>query len=58
MWCKLGIKVSVAILKRMLPRLRERAKQTGSPIDDVIVEAVDEIVQLAEKGEIERLLCG
>lgn len=58
MWCGLAVKVAVGILDRILPRLRQRAAETRNPVDDLVVEAVGEVVEMGKKGEITKLLCG
>lgn len=56
-WCKIGLKLSVATLRRILVVLKRRAEQTGTSLDDIAIQAVEEVIDLYDKGEIEKLLC-
>lgn len=47
----------MGILKRVLAQLKRRAEQSGTPFDDIAIQAVDEVVKVYEEGEITKLLC-
>lgn len=57
MWCSLGLKVAMDILKRVLVTLKRRAEQTGTPLDDIAIQTVEDVLKVYEEGQIEKLLC-
>ncbi len=57
MLCKISLRLAMGILKRVLAQLKRRAEQSGTPFDDIAIQAVDEVVKVYEEGEITKLLC-
>lgn len=57
-FCKIGIRVTVAILRRVVPKLKERARESRSPYDDLVIEGAEALLQEFEEGKIAELLCG
>ena len=57
MWCKIVLSLAMGVLKRVLPKLQSSAEQSKSSYDDLIVKAVEQVVEIYEEGEITRLLC-
>lgn len=57
MWCSIGLKLAMGILKRMLPKLKQHVEQSSNPYDDLAVQAVEQVLAVHEEGLIEDLLC-
>ena len=57
-WCKIVLPIAMGILKRVLPRLKQSAEQSKSSVDDLVIQAVEQVIEVYEEGEITRLLCG
>ena len=55
--CKISLRLAMGILKRVLAQLKRRAEQSGTPLDDIAIQAVEEVIQVYEEGEISKLLC-
>jgi len=47
----------MGILKRILAQLKRRAEQSGTSLDDIAIQAIEEVIQVYEEGEISKLLC-
>ena len=57
MLCKISLRLAMGILKRVLAQLKRRAEQSGTTLDDIAIQAVEEVIQVYEEGEISKLLC-
>lgn len=56
-WCKVGLKLAIAILRKVLTALKRRAEQTGTSLDDLAIQAVEGVIEAYDQGEIDKLLC-
>lgn len=57
MLCKISLRLAMGILKRILAQLKRRAEQSGTSLDDIAIQAIEEVIQVYEEGEISKLLC-
>lgn len=57
MLCQIGLRLAIAILRRLLAVLKRRAGQTGTSLDDIAIQAVEEVISVYDEGHIEKLLC-
>ena len=57
MWCSIGLKIAMGVLKRLLPQLKQRAGQTRTPVDDLVIQAVEKVIEVYEEGQMTELLC-
>jgi len=55
--CKISLRLAMGILKRILAQLKRRAEQSGTSLDDIAIQVVEEVIQVYEEGEITKLLC-
>jgi len=55
--CKISLRLAMGILKRILAQLKRRAEQSGTSLDDIAIQAIEEVIQVYEEGEISKLLC-
>ena len=57
MLCKISLRLAMGILKRILAQLKRRAEQSGTSLDDIAIQAIEDVIQVYEEGEISKLLC-
>lgn len=53
---QLVIKISAMVLSAMIPELQKKAAETKSPVDDLLVQIAQAIIEVVRSGELDVIL--